>query len=94
MWDNYPKTKNATGWMKPVDYFTLKGIAMPRLLTRAKAPILDDRLVPINVAEPNTILGQYMMSLNTGKGEFLQFKTVDNTVRWVDRRFIQLQEQV
>ena len=94
MWDNYPKTKNATGWMKPVDYFTLKGIPMPRLLTRAKAPILDDRLVAINVAEPNTILGQYIMSLNTGKGEFLQFKTVDNTVRWVDRRFIQLQEQV
>ena len=67
---------------------------MPRLLTRAKTPILNDRLVAINVAEPNTILGQFIMSLNTGKGEFLQFKTVDNTIRWVDRRFIQLQEQV
>ncbi len=94
LWDNYPKTQNATGWMKPVDYFTLKGIPMPRLLTRAKTPILNDRLVAINVAEPNTILGQFIMSLNTGKGEFLQFKTVDNTIRWVDRRFIQLQEQV
>ena len=80
MWDTYPKTKNATGWMKPVDYFTLKGMPMPRILTRSRTPILNDQLVAINVAEPNTILGQYIMGLNTGKAEFLQFRTVDNKV--------------
>lgn len=91
MFDAYPKTQNYTGWMKPVDYFTLKGMPMPRILTRARTPILNDQLVAINMAEPNTILGQYIMGLNTGKAEFLQFRTVDNKLRWVERRFIQLE---
>lgn len=92
MFDAYPKTMNDTGWMKPTDYFTLKGIPMPRLFTRARTPILNERLIAINMAEPNTMLGQFIMSLNTGRGEFFQFRTVDNTIRWVDKRFIQLQE--
>jgi hypothetical protein len=33
------------------------------------------------------------MSMNTGNGEYLQFQTVDDTLRWVDKRYIQLQEQ-
>jgi len=92
MFDAYPKTQNYTGWMKPVDYFTLKGMPMPRILTRARTPILNDQLVEINMAEPNTILGQYIMGLNTGKAVFLQFRTVDNKIRWVERRFIQLEQ--
>jgi hypothetical protein len=92
MYDAYPKTMSDTGWMKPVDFFTLKGIPMPRLLTKARTPILNERLIAINVAEPNTMLGQFIMSLNTGRGEFFQFRTVDNTIRWVDKRFIQLQD--
>jgi hypothetical protein len=93
MFDAYPSTKNYTGWMKPQDYFTLKGIPMPRLLTRVNTPVLNERLMPIAFAGPNTILGKLIMSMNTGKGEFLQFQTVDHTIRWVDKKFIQLQEQ-
>lgn len=92
MWDAYPSTKNSTGWMKPSDYFDLKGIAMPRLLTKVRTPILNDRLVVINTADANTLLGQLIMSLHTGRGEFLQFKTIDNTLRWVDKRYIHLQD--
>jgi hypothetical protein len=89
----YPSTKNYTSWMKPQDFFTLKGIPMPRLLTKINTPVLNENLTPIAVAQPNTILGRLIMSMKTGKGEFLQFQTVDNTLRWVDKRFIQLQEQ-
>jgi hypothetical protein len=32
------------------------------------------------------------MSISTGNGEFLQFQTVDKTIRWVDKKYIQLQE--
>ncbi len=78
--------------MKPSDYFDLKGIAMPRLLTKVRTPILNDRLVVINTADANTMLGQLIMSLQTGRGEFLQFKTIDNTLRWVDKRYILLQD--
>ena len=93
MFDAYPSTKNYTSWMKPQDFFTLKGIPMPRILTRVSTPVLNEDLVPIALAQPNMVLGRLIMSMNTGKGEFLQFQTVDNTLRWVDKRFIQLQEQ-
>jgi hypothetical protein len=93
MFDAYPSTKNYTNWMKPQDFFTLKGIPMPRILTRVSTPVLNEDLVPIAFAQPNMVLGRLIMSMNTGKGEFLQFQTVDNTLRWVDKRFIQLQEQ-
>ena len=93
MFDAYPSTKNYTNWKKPQDFFTLKGIPMPRILTKFNTPVLNEDLVPIAFAQPNMILGRLIMSMNTGKGEFLQFQTVDNTLRWVDKRFIQLQEQ-
>jgi hypothetical protein len=94
MFDAYPATKKLTGWKKPPDFFTLKGIPMPRLLTRVNTPVLNERLIPIAYAMPNTVLGKLIMSMNTGNGEYLQFQTVDNTLRWVDKRYIQLQEQV
>jgi hypothetical protein len=93
MYDAYPAAKSQTGWMKPQDYFTLKGIPMPRLLTKINTPVLNERLVAIDLARANTILGKLIMSMNTGTGEYLQFQTIDNTLRWVDRKFIQLQEQ-
>jgi hypothetical protein len=93
MFDAYPSTKNYTNWMKPQDFFTLKGIPMPRILTKINTPVLNEDLIPIAFAQPNMILGRLIMSMNTGRGEFLQFQTVDNTLRWVDKRFIQLQEQ-
>jgi hypothetical protein len=93
MFDAYPATKKLTGWKKPPDFFTLKGIPMPRLLTRMNTPVLNERLIPIAYAMPNTVLGKLIMSMNTGNGEYLQFQTVDNTLRWVDKRYIQLQEQ-
>jgi hypothetical protein len=93
MFDAYPAAKKLTGWKKPPDFFTLKGIPMPRLLTRMNTPVLNERLIPIAYAMPNTVLGKLIMSMNTGNGEYLQFQTVDNTLRWVDKRYIQLQEQ-
>ncbi len=92
MFDTYPATIGATQWMKPRDYFTLKGIAMPRLLTLRDTSVLDEQLVPINQAGPNTILGQLIMSMNTGDQEYLQFRTVDNTIRWVNNKNILLQQ--
>jgi len=30
--------------------------------------------------------------MDTGENQFMQFKTVDNTLRWVDGRYIILQQ--
>ncbi len=88
----YPKTSSTAAWKKPLDYFDLKGIPTPRLLTRSSAVILNEQFAPINHASANTILGQLMMSMQTKQGVLLKFRTIDNTIRWVDQRYIQLQE--
>jgi hypothetical protein len=88
----YPKTSSTAAWKKPLDYFDLKGIPTPRLLTKSSAVILNERFAPINHASANTILGQLMMSMQTKQGVLLKFRTIDNTIRWVDQRYIQLQE--
>ena len=88
----YPKTSSTAAWKKPLDYFDLKGIPPPRLLTKSSAVILNEQFAPINYASANTILGQLMMSMQTKQGVLLKFRTIDNTIRWVDQRYIQLQE--
>ncbi len=94
MIEAYPKTSSTAYWKKPLDYFDLKGIPMPRLLTRANAVILNEKFVPINQAGSNTILGQLVMSMQTKGGVLLQFRTIDNNIRWVDQRYIHLQESI
>ncbi len=88
MYDAYPSTPALTSWMKPQDFFSLKGISLPSLLTRSVTPILNEKLILINYAGPNTLLGQLIMSMDTGSGEFIQFRTIDNTLRWVDKKYI------
>lgn len=90
----YPKTSSTAAWKKPLDYFDLKGIPMPRLLTRAKAVILNEKFIPIHHAGSNTILGQLVMSMQTKSGVLLKFRTIDNNIRWVDQRYIHLQESI
>lgn len=90
----YPKTNTTAYWKKPLDYFDLKGIPMPRLLTRANAVILNEKFIPINHAGSNTILGQLVMSMQTKGGVLLQFRTIDNNIRWVDQQYIHLQDSI
>ncbi len=93
MYDAYPATTPLTAWMKPQDFFTLKGLPSPILLTLTKAIILNEQLIPINHAGANTLLGEPMMSLDTQHGQFIQFRTIDNNLRWVDKQSVKtLQE--
>jgi hypothetical protein len=56
--------------------------------------ILNEKFVPINQAGSNTILGQLVMSMKTNGGVLLQFRTIDNNIRWVDQQYIHLQESI
>jgi hypothetical protein len=91
MFDRYPASEKLTPWMKPLDYFeggdkTVKGISSTKIITQQSAQVLDDKFRVIAVVTPNTFLGTLIMSLDTGKGIFHRFKTVDNTERWVNAR--------
>jgi hypothetical protein len=98
MFDKYPATISATPWMKPLDYFetppkkdkSVKGIPniASQLLTTRLVNVLDENFQPIASADRNTLLGLLIMTMDTGKERFYKFKTVDNTQRWVNARYI------
>jgi hypothetical protein len=74
--------------MKPLDYFeggdkTVKGLPKASIITMQMAQVMDDKFRVIATVMPNTLLGTLIMSLDTGKGVFHRFKTIDNTERWV-----------
>lgn len=98
MFKAFPITKNATPWMKPLDFFntvdkTIKGIHLPRVIARGNVAVLDDRFQTIARVEDGTLLGQLIMTIHTGKNNYHQFLTIDNTRRWVLDHNIQLQSQ-
>lgn len=96
MFKEYPSTLKATPWMKPLDFFnsvdkTIKGVPLPRIIARGNVAVLDDRFQTIARVEDGTLLGQLIMTIHTGKDNYHQFLTVDNTRRWVLDHNIQLQ---
>jgi len=101
MFEKYPGTVNATPWMKPMDYFepapapkkgnkTIKGIPSntSKLLTTHWVNVLDEKFQPIALVDKNTLLGLLIMTMDTGKERFHKFKSIDNTERWVNARYI------
>lgn len=59
------------------------------------AVVYDEKFNQIGLTQKNTIMGFPIMTLNTGKGTFIQFQTVQGNKRWIraestqiiDRRF-------
>jgi hypothetical protein len=92
MLKQYPATQNEVAYKKPLDFYSgVKGIsgfgAIP-IITKHKTAVLDDKLQPIMQVQSGTLLGEYIMSLNTGAANYIQFRTIDNTKRWVNAEFI------
>ena len=88
MFDAYVGSNKYTSWMKPDGYFTLKGLPMPRVITTSLAPILDEKLQPFIYVKSNTILGILEVTIDTGSSKYIQFRTIDNTLRWVEKKYI------
>ena len=90
----YPNLQNEVAYKKPLDFYSgvkgLNGIQIP-VITKQKTQVLDDRMLPIISVQSGTLLGNYIMSLNTGKINYIQFKTIDNTLRWVKANAVVIQ---
>lgn len=84
MWEQYPSTQNETSYKKPLDYYSgVSGLLGNPVITVRGAKVLDEKFRNPLQVEPRTLLGEYLMSLDTGKTRYVKFKTVDNTLRWV-----------
>ncbi len=86
MLKQYPNLQNEIAIKKPLDFYAgvkgLAGIQIP-VITKQRTQVLDGRMQPLISVQSGTLLGNYIMSLNTGKTNYIQFKTIDNTLRWV-----------
>lgn len=95
----YPSGYNQTKWMKAPGVNSgskdepLKGFLGQALITLKSSNVLDDKFQVIAKVSANTLLGELVMTLNTGKGQFYKFKTVDNTNRWVHASGIKIQNR-
>ena len=54
--------------------------------------IYDEKFNQIGFAAKNTILGNAIMTLNTGKGMYIHFQTIQGAKRWVRAEGAQIQE--
>ena len=88
MLKQYPNLQADIAYRKPLDFYSgVKGIsdnqAIP-VITKRKTCVLDEKMQPLISVQAGTLLGVYLMSLNTGTTNFVQFRTIDNTERWVN----------
>ena len=84
MWNKYPSTQNEVSYKKPLDYYSgVSGAFSQPVITTKFVHVLDDKMQPFIPVKSGTLLGEYLMCLNTGKTKYVKFRTVDNTERWV-----------
>ncbi len=84
MWEQYPGTQNETSYKKPLDYYggVAGFIAKPVVTVRA-TKVMDEKFRNPLQVQSQTLLGEYLMNLDTGETNYVKFRTVDNTLRWV-----------
>jgi hypothetical protein len=92
MWAKYPSTQNETSYKKPLDYYGgVAGFLAKPVVTIRTARVMNEQFKhPLSV-QAQTLLGEFIMTLDTGKGSFVKFRTVDNTLRWVAASDVRIQ---
>lgn len=95
MFDQYPNTKTAVSYKKPLSFYDkpVKGLPQRAVVSIADTNILNEKMQPYCKVEKQVLLGEYLLSLNTGKANYIKFRTVDNTERWADSRTVKIIER-
>jgi len=63
------------------------------VVTTGSATIFNEKFEQVGTAPANTILGFPLMTLDTGRGKHIQFKTVQGLLRWVRADQAQIRER-
>lgn len=93
MWQAYPSTQKECSYKKPLDYYgSLSGLIRQAVITIRATQVLDGKMQPLAPVPPCTILGQYLMTLDTGKNRYVKFYTLDATHRWVNADFVTIKD--
>lgn len=93
LWQAYPSSQQECSYKKPLDYYSsLTGFITQAVISKRATQVLDDKMQPFVHVPPQTLLGQYLMCLDTGRVRFVKFRTVDNTERWVKADFVTIKD--
>lgn len=84
-YDGYPKLKNTTAYMKPLDFYgSLKGISNGLVISKTPCNVLDESFNWKAKVGDNILLGKNIMSIKNENKHWVQFLTIDGNLRWVD----------
>jgi hypothetical protein len=91
MWSKYPSTQNEVSYKKPLDFYSgVSGAFFQPVITIRLTQVLNDKMQPIIPVKSGTLLGEYLMNLDTGQNKYIKFRTVDNTERWVSAEAVNI----
>lgn len=96
MFEQYPNTKTVVAYKKPLSYYDkdVKGVPSTKVVVSiADTRVLNEKMQAYCTVEKQVLLGEFIASLNTGKAQFIKFRTVDNTERWADSRTVKIIER-
>lgn len=89
---SYPNLANEVKYKKAIGTLgELSGLFPKAVITKQSTMLRDSNMKPSLRVEAKTLLGNYLMSLNTGNSTFIKFKTIDNTERWVEAKDVIIQ---
>jgi len=92
MLEKYPSTKVEVAYKKPLNYYNgVMGFFSRPVVTVKNTNVLNEKMQAIIPVESQTLLGDYLMSLDTGKAKYIKFKTVDRTERWVMEKDVRVE---
>lgn len=63
------------------------------VVTIYETAIYNEKFNPVGKVAKNTIVGFPLMTLNTNKGQYIQIKTVQGLIRWIDAGQAQIRER-
>lgn len=89
MLSKYPSTQAEVAYKKPLTFYSgLKGTLTNPVISRKSTQVLNEKMQPVVMVGPKTLLGEYIMTLDTGAARFVKFRTVDQTERWVREDYV------
>jgi hypothetical protein len=53
------------------------------IIANSNCPVYDEQFIQRGTASKRTILGFLIMELNTGRGKFIQIRTIQGLLRWI-----------
>ena len=80
----YPQHKAEVQYKKPIgSLLGVQDLFSVPVISKTHTRIYGLQMKPVGVVEARTLLGEYLMTLNTGDTKYVKFRTIDNTERWV-----------